>query len=231
MTLLHDPLEPRSTGLAAAIARHADGTRTPTAIGGLTLLRADASTPIPVQTVYTPTVCVIAQGRKQVRLADQRFDYDAASYLVGSVHLPVTGLIVEATPDRPYLAVSLALDPDELAGLLPDAREATVDTAGDAANNVARGLGVSALDDALLDAFTRLVRLLDRPADIAVMAPLIRREIFYRLLTGPQSAMLRQLGVRDGRTRQVARVVTWLREHYASPFSMDELVAIANVGG
>lgn len=209
--------------LAGLIAAHGSAPGAATPIAGLALLRADVAASVPVQVVYTPKVCVIAQGRKRVSLGDQTFDYDPASYLVASVHLPVTGQVVAATPTHPYLSLSLEIDVDQVADVMRGMSVPQIEA------EVPRGLAVSAMDDALLDAFVRLLRLLDRPADRPVLAPLIQREILYRLLTGEQAPMLWQMALRDSRTRQVARVVDWLREHYALPFRMSDLASIANM--
>lgn len=209
--------------LAGLIAAHGLAPRAATPIAGLTLLRADAKADVPVQVVYTPKVCVIAQGRKRVGLGDQTFDYDARSYLVASVHLPVTGQVVAASRALPYLSLSLEIDVDQLADVMVGMTLPPIEA------EVPRGLAVSAMDDALLDAFVRLLRLLDRPADRPMLAPLIQREILYRLLAGEQAPMLRQMASRDSRTRQVSRVVDWLREHYARPFRMSDLTSIANM--
>ena len=209
--------------LAALIAAHGASPRRATPIPHLDLFRSDVEAGVPVQVVYAPRICVIAQGRKRVQLADRTFDYDAASYLVASVHLPVTGQVLDATPERPYLSLSLDLDVDLLSDVMHDMRAPPTEP------EVPRGLAVSPMDDALLDAFVRLLRLLDRPADRPMLAPLIQREILYRLLAGDQAPMLRQIAQRDSRTRQVSRVIHWLREHYARPFRMRELVEIANM--
>ena len=209
--------------LVRLIGTHATAQRTATPIEGLSLLRSDIVRSVPVQVVYTPMVCVIAQGRKEVCLADETYEYDAARYLVSSVHLPVTGRVVGASARRPYLSLSLALDVDQLSDVLLEMRTHSVEA------DVPRGLAVSTLDDALLDAFVRLMRLLDRPADQPVLAPLVTREILYRLLAGEQGPMLRQVALRDSRTRQVSRVISWLRQHYAEPFHMRDLTAIANM--
>lgn len=227
MRRLHDPLALSAMTsleeLAHLIARHATGQRTTTPIKGLSLLRSDTVRSVPVQVVYTPMVCVIAQGRKEVCLADETYAYDAARYLVSSVDLPVTGRVVGASARHPYLSLSFALDVDELSAILLAMHTHRVDA------DVPRGLAVSALDAPLLDAFVRLLRLLERPADIPVLAPLVTREILYRLLAGEQGAMLRQVALRDSRTRRVTRVIGWLRAHYAEPFRMSDLMAIANM--
>ena len=131
--------------------------------------------------VYEPSVCMIAQGRKEVALERRRYVYDPADYLINTVELPIVSRITEASPERPYLALRLRLDP----ALVGEVMLETNPSAPGAATEV-RGLDVSRLDAGLSDAFLRLVRTLDSPQDARVLAPSIRREIVYRLLVGAQ---------------------------------------------
>jgi AraC-like DNA-binding protein len=132
---------------------------------------------------------------------------------------------VEASPDRPYVALSLALDRDTLASLLPEvpARPAT----GPAMPIT--GFGVSPVTPALIDAWHRLVALLDAPEDIKVLAPMLEREILYRLLQGPQGCVLRQVATADSRLSQLRRAIGWIREHYDQPLRVDHLSALAGM--
>lgn len=211
------------TELQGRIEANCHGSSTDTAIAGLGLLRADGPSATPMPAMYSPMVCVIAQGRKQVVLGERSFEYDAAKYLISSVHLPVTGAVVEATPARPYLALSLDLDVEIFSNLLlampqPDRVEV-----------VPLALAVTATPAEMIEAFVRLLRLLDRPAEVAPLAPLIVREIHYRLLAGEQAAMLRQITMEKSRTGQVIRAIQWIRCNYAKPFRMSELTRVANM--
>lgn len=210
--------------LADLIERHApsDGTHA-TAIDGLHLSRLSAPSE-PILGVYEPSFCVIAQGRKRVLLADEVYHYDPAQYLMASVALPTAGEIIEATPERPYLGLRLGLDLGEIASLL-----AEVGPGAFADDAPRRALAVSPLEPGLLDVVVRLVALLDRPGDIPVLAPLARREIAYRLLTGDQRAQLRQIAAADGRSRRVVRAIRWLKDHYAEPLRIDDLARRASL--
>src|ERR1700756_4854288 len=141
-----------------------------TAISGLMLFRATAPSGMH-HGVQNPCVCVIAQGAKRVLLGDEVYRYDRARYLAASMNLPVSGQVVEATPERPYLAMKLDVTPQEIAALileagLPDAAQGTP----------SRGLFVSRVDILLIEAFVRLARLLEDPEDIPALAPVVRRE-------------------------------------------------------
>lgn len=204
------PIEELRDRIAAACA----GPRWQSPIPRVGLMRADAAT-AGGSALYEPVVCFAAQGRKQVMLADRLYAYDAAHYLVVGVDLPVLARIVEASPEAPYLALRLSLDPGLIAALMLD----MPGTGGPRAV----GIGVAPMDADLLDPVLRLARLLDRPADAAALAPLVEREILYRLLCGPLGPMLRQIAVTDTRLAQVSRAIAWIRENFDRPLRIDAL--------
>ncbi|WP_158818335.1 AraC family transcriptional regulator [Methylocapsa sp. S129] len=204
------------------IERHCDAPRWPTAIPSVTLMRANAPT-VPVGSLHQPSLCIVAQGRKRVMLGEKRFEYDSAKYLIGSVDLPISAEVCEASEQTPYLAMRIGLDPATLAAMLLDMPESA-----DEGKPLA-GLAVSPLTADLLDPVLRLVRLLDRPRDIAILAPLAEREILYRLMLGPQGAMLRQIALRDSRLSQINRAIKWIKENYERPFRIETLAAVANM--
>ena len=194
-----------------------DGTHA-TAIDGLTLYRYSITSES-VQTVYEPSLCVVAQGRKRVILGDETHTYDPARFLLASVALPVAGKIIEATPAAPYLGLRINIDPAEVGDLIAaDGLTEGADRPGSS-----RGLAVSRLDPPLLDAVARLVGLLDTPATVGVLAPLVRREITYRLLVGEQGRRLRQIAVGDSQTRRIVRAIQWLKTHFAEPLRIEDL--------
>lgn len=217
----------RVSGLLEELRRllesHAAGPLRSTPVPGLTLMRADAVSPCMIAAVYSPMVCIVAQGSKQVVVGNATLNYDAGRYLISSVDLPVSGRVTSATPEHPYLALGLELDPKLLATVLlelPKSREET---------NLSRGVAVSPNFPELLQAFVRLVQLLDSPADIAPLAPLITREILYRLLTGEQAIMLRQIALGESRLPQVLRVIEWIRQNYAKPLHIATLAHLASM--
>jgi AraC-like DNA-binding protein len=208
--------------LGGCIARHCPAGRQTTAIPRLTLLRAEAPT-VPVRTMYQPVLCIVAQGRKRLLLGEKTFDYDAAKYLVVSVDLPVVGGVCEASLQAPYLALSLSLDPAALAAMLLDMGDMPRDHA------LSTGLAVTAVTEDLLDPVLRLLRLLDRPDDIAMLAPLAEREILYRLLCGEQRGLLRQIALADSRLSRISRAIAWIRGNFAEPFRIETLADVAGM--
>jgi AraC-like DNA-binding protein len=214
----------RIEDLAAAIARHATGGYVPeTGVRGLAIGSATAPTEWgPV--MYKPALFVIAQGRKLVRLGDVTYAYDPAHYLLSSIDVPVLCRVARASPEKPYLGVKLSLDPVVVGELLTR-------TAGASSGGApARGLVVSPLEPELLDAVSRLVALLDRPADEPVLAPLLHREITYRVLTGPQGARLRQIASSGAPAERVARAISWIKDHAAEPLRMGALARKTGMG-
>ncbi|MGL4315240.1 MAG: AraC family transcriptional regulator N-terminal domain-containing protein [Pseudomonas sp.] len=193
------------------------------AIDGLVLFTSNQPSAI-THTLYRPALCIIAQGQKVVRLEDESFCYDPLHYLMASVTLPVTGEVTLATPEQPYLSLRLDIDPAEVAELIAAAGPIGVVSQGSG-----RGLHVDRLDAAMLDAILRLVRLLDSPRDIAMLAPLIRREILYRLLCSPQGQLLRDIAIDDSQAHRVNRAIEWLNQHYDAPLRIDELAKVANL--
>lgn len=173
----------------------------------------------PAPAVYKPTLCLIAQGRKQVEIGGRSYVYDPAKYLAVSLDLPLTGAILEASRERPYLCAVLDIDLSVLSDLmLQHPPEPGPEPTGLA-------LGVSEVEPGLLDAMLRLLRLLDTPKDAAALAPLAEREILYRLLFGGQAPMIRRIAAAESRLKQVSRAIAWIRDNYARPFSVEDLAA------
>jgi AraC-like DNA-binding protein len=171
-----------------------------------------------------PIFGVIAQGSKRLLVGDQVYEYDPLHYLVCSVDLPVKGKVAVGSPNEPYLGLRLDLDVEEIDTLIRD-----VDPAVTPQAEPTRGLYVNRLSDTLLDGVLRLLRLLETPVDIPVLAPMVKREILYRLLMNGQGAVLRQLVLKDSHTQRIARAIRLLREHYARPLRVDDLARHAHM--
>jgi len=210
--------------LAQRIARStpADGVHA-TAFAPLSLVRLSGPTAC-TPAVYEPRLVIVAQGSKTATLAGQTYVYNPLNYLVVSVTLPVTGQVIEATPDEPYLCLRLDIDPDDVAGLIAESGQAHVPAMPpDATHGLDLGLYAARVNAPLMDAVLRLMRLLDTPEDLPVLAPMARREILYRVLTGELGHRLRALATTDTRSSRIARAVARLREDYLEPLSIEEL--------
>ena len=172
----------------------------------------------PLHSVLKPSVCVIAQGSKEVLLGDSRYRYDPSHYLLATVELPRVSQVLEASKERPYLSLRLDLDPTLVSSVMVEAGHASSRDHADV-----RAIAVSPLDGNLLDAFVRLVRLLDAPAEARVLLPLITREIIYRLLMGEQGGRLRHLALQGGYTPYIASAVARLRQDFDQPLHVEGL--------
>ena len=205
--------------LAARIASAVpdDGRAQP--IPGLHLIRS-STVAVPFYAVLRPCFCVIAQGAKVLQLGGDRYRYDPFRYLLVSADLPVTGRIAEASKEEPYLGLRLDLDPALVSQVLVEA--GGVASSGGAER---RALDVSALDADLLDAVLRLVRAAESPREAAVLAPLVTREIVYRLLVGDQGARLRHIAVLGGQGHRMTEAVRRLHRQFDQTVRMEELAA------
>jgi AraC-like DNA-binding protein len=203
--------------IRALLDRHAREGTWETPVPGLTLYLASAPTePVPI--VYQPLLCLIVAGAKHAALGDRLFRYDAGKFLTVSVDLPVSGQVVEG----PYAALSVVLDPAKIAGLILEAP-------GPASPGASVGLQVNEAGPDLVDALLRLVRLLDRPADIPVLAPMLEREVLWRLLQGPSGPTVRQIGLAESRLSQVNRAIQWLQANFAAPMQVEDLARLAGM--
>ena len=208
--------------LAAHIARNVPRTgMVDTAISRLSLFRADEPTQ-PLPAVYEASLCLIAQGSKRVSLANETLTYDAEHYLLVSLDLPLIGHVMQASPEAPYLCAKIDIDQAALAALIMDEGERAPK-----ANLPA--LAVYRSDDDLVDAACRLVRLLDRPEEIPALAPLIEREILYRLLTGPHGPTLRYMAVADSHLGQMSRAINTIRSAFDQRLRIEEIAAAAGM--
>jgi AraC-like DNA-binding protein len=194
-----------------------------TAIDGLLLSKVESEEPD--HSLTDPLLVVMAQGAKRLLLGDQVHEYRAGQCLVVTAALPVTGHFLDTTPQTPALGVGLVLRAAAIAPLqleAPDGRWSRTTAAPPA-------IATGDAGPELLDAVTRMLRLLDHPADAPVLAPLIEREILWRLLTGPQGAVIRQIGLADSGLAHVNRAIGWIRDNYAEPLRISDLARLAGM--
>jgi AraC-like DNA-binding protein len=198
--------------------------RVETAVPFLSLLRSSQPTPI-TRGVLKPSCCVILQGNKRVHLAGDVLDYGPGQYLAVSVDMPASGHVVNATPELPYLLLNIEFDPAEIAAVVLEARIDLHDGA-----QPVRGAFVGETDAALQEALCQLVRLLDAPPqEAAFLAVGLKREIIYRMLTGPHGRQLYQNVVLDQQDRGISKAIAWLKERYNQPVLVEELAQATNM--
>lgn len=208
------------TELRGIVSRHTPGRYQPSVLPRVALYK-DGAAPQPVSGVYQPMMALILSGAKEIAIGDRRLRYDTSSYFIATVELPASGCIKLDQPNEQYLAVSLDLDSDRLASVLNEA-----DVPSPAAEPA---FAVNTVTPELLDAWLRLLRLLDAPQDIAVLAPLCEREILYRLLQGPQGAIVRQIARADSRLSQVRRAIALIRDQFDRPLRVEALAEEAGM--
>jgi len=195
------------------------------ALPGLTLYRRDGPTE-PASMLYEPSVGFVVQGRKRVVLGSDAYEYDAAKFVLTAMDLPTISHVLEATPSRPCLSMMLKLD---FAMVQVVGGEIALQGIA-AANKAESGMAFGPMPTELLDAFVRLLALADKPRDIAIVAPLVLREITYRLLVGPSGGHLRRIARQDPRYDKILAAIAWLREHYAQAIRIEALAEIAAMG-
>jgi AraC-like DNA-binding protein len=191
-----------------------DGTIEP--MKGLHFNRASSPSEC-IHSVSIPAFCVIAQGSKEVLLGSDRYQYDPLHYLLATVELPIVSQILEASKAQPYLSLRLDLDPTLVSSVMVEAGHPSSRSRSDV-----KAVDVSPLDVNLLDAVVRLVRLIDSPAETHILAPMIKREIIYRLLMGEQGNRLRHIAVLGG-THHIARAVDRLRKDFNQPLRIESI--------
>jgi len=206
--------------LRALASRHAAPGTVETAIPSVAITLARQTTQRTIG-VFQPRFCLVLQGAKEVTIGERRMRYDPNNYFIASLEVPASGCIIEASASHPYIGLSMALDPEGLAALINDTPSRT--------ESEASSFAVSPVTAQLLDPWVRLIALLDAPEDIAVLAPMIQREILYRLLQGPQGSALRQIARSDSRLGQVRRAIAWIRDHYDQPLRVEALAELAGM--
>jgi AraC-like DNA-binding protein len=194
-----------------------------TRIDGLLLSRV--TTEPPDHALIEPLLVIMAQGGKRLLLGDQVYEYRASEFLLVTASVPVSGHYLDTSPALPSLALGLVLRPATIAELLLAAPAGPWSRTELGPPAIATG----AAGPELLDAAARLLRLLDNPADAPVLAPLIEREILWRLLTGPCGRVLRQIGLAQSGLAHVNRAIGWLRDNYAEPMRVSQLARLSGM--
>ncbi|MEG4318668.1 MULTISPECIES: AraC family transcriptional regulator [unclassified Microcoleus] len=215
-----DVVADRCQALAALVARHTESGGSliyPTAIAPLSFSRADATSAV-IYHGSEPGLAILVQGKKNMVLGEETYPFEAGQCLVISVELPVGACIVEATPDRPFLGLKITLDPLQLCEVA-----AQMNFSSGKKENSVRGLFVGNADTTLLDCALRLTQLLDTPQDIPMLAPMIVRELYYRLLSGKQSEAVRQIATSGSSMQRVAEAIKRIKAEFTQPMRVEDL--------
>ncbi|MDW3149795.1 AraC family transcriptional regulator [Vibrio sp. 2132-1] len=194
-----------------------------TPISGLRFSRWTTPTP-PTSYTHNPSICLIAQGRKRVLLGEESFIYDANHFLISSVDLPIIANIIEASEEQHYLGLIMELDLTEISQLIVDSELAFTQS-----KEAQKGIAVGELSESLLGAFVRLAELLDEGQNIKILAPIIKREIFYRLLMSEQGTRLHQIVTAGSHSHQIAKAIDWLKNNFVKPLSVGDLASFTGM--
>jgi len=214
-------VEPLLVELRDRLERHARPDMA-TAVEGVRICRIGPDAQ-PGSSMSGTVLALVALGGKRLALGDRVYDYGPGQYLVASADLPVTGSVM---PGSPALGFGMSLDPAVIAELLVQAQPGDLPGSTGAARP---GIAVSDAPPDLLEAVVRLLRLLDRPGDRRVLAPLVTREIHWLLMTGAQGEAVRQLGLVDSSLSHITRAVRWIRENYTEAFRVEDLARLSGM--
>ena len=197
--------------------------RLETPISGLALTRHDENTSA-IRCFYTPMIALVVQGFKRSMIGDHEANYGELHYVTVGIDMPGVFHITNASPQVPFLSLSVKLDRRIITQLITEAPSLVAAQEGEVTPVV-----VDEVNKELLQAFSRLVELLDTPSRIPVLAPMIIREIHYYLLCGSQGKCLRLFNTSGTQANQIAQAISWLRENYTSPIRMEELARYVNM--
>ncbi len=197
--------------------------RLETPISDLALTRHDENTSA-IRCFYTPMIALVVQGFKRSMIGDHEANYGELHCVTVGIDMPGVFHITDASPQAPFLSLSVKLDRRIITQLITEAPSIVTVQEGEVTPIVVDEVGKD-----LLQAFSRLVELLDTPSRIPVLAPMILREIHYYLLCGSQGKCLRLFNTNGTQANQIAQAISWLRENYTSPLRMEELARYANM--
>ena len=201
-----------------AIVMRAGDKWTATGIPRVSMVRAEAC----ANQVYQPMLHLVLQGSKSLSIGEQVLEFEGATYFIVPVDIPAIGQVAPKSPVEPYLAISLLLDPAVISAMLDEFK-------CNSPQKVAPGFLVSNATPPLIDAWLRMMRLVDLPSEAAILSPMIEKEILFRVLQGPQGEMLRHIAHEGSRLSQVRRAIDWIRDHYTEQFRVEPLAKMAGM--
>ncbi|TCP33645.1 AraC family transcriptional regulator [Sphingomonas sp. BK235] len=218
----HTPPALMAAALELMESRGGGQGRFDTGMAGVLLVRS-FQTIMPVPNVYKPSLCIVLKGAKQIMFGDSSLDYGEMECLIVNVEVPASGRMVGATPDTPYLGMTIEFDTAILRELLQQVPAPPRSAAA------TPSIFVGQVDEQLAECLTRLVRLMGNPGAIPVLSPALLREIHYWLLTGPYGAEIAKLAAPETHAERVARAIHYVRDHFAEPLRVEQLAEVANM--
>jgi len=216
---MHDP----TPELRALVQRHAAPTCREL-LPNLTLWSSYGPTPA-TPAIYEPMLYFALQGIKRLTVGERELCHRPGTFLLASIDVPVVCTVTDCTRERPYLGLAVKLEPADVAALLLDLPSG--ERVLDGAQDELEPMTVSASTPTMNDALLRFVRLVEAPDDEPLLAPMIKRELTYRVLQSEHGAVLRQFARADSRLSQIQRAVKWIRAHLAEPLPVETLAGVA----
>lgn len=195
----------------------------PTSVPGLHVIKLSGVN-MRLPTVYNPSLCVIVQGGKQVLLEDEVYRYAPSQYLVVSVDLPVIGQVTKASEKEPYLCLQIDIDQRQIGELIVEAEQVVL-----AKTETGRGLFVGNVDESLSDCVLRLMSLLQKPRDIPLLAPMIKREIYYRLLNGEHGPKIAQISIAGSNMQRINTALKKIKNDYNQSLRVEDMAELAGM--
>jgi AraC-like DNA-binding protein len=184
---------------------------------GLVLLQSK-ELPKSTAIIYDPVICLIIQGCKEVVFGDnEKICVEAGQSIIVSHSTPVSSRIVKASALNPYLAVIFTIEIKVLQVLY---HEITFNKTNE---GPVQSLRVGQADDSLTDALKRYLELSENPQEAEVLAPLIRKEIYFRLLMASHGSTLRQLLTNDSHAFHIMKATVYIKENFNKALAMPEI--------
>jgi AraC-like DNA-binding protein len=179
---------------------------------------------MPTYNMYRPSLCVVFKGAKEILFGDTTLNYAEMECLVVSVEIPACGRMVGATPEKPYVGMTIEFDIAVL-------REVLQQLANPPAPSTDSGpcVFVGKVDDRLAECITRIVRMTQTPDAVAILFPAVMRELYYWLLTGPYGSQVAKLALPETQAERVARAIHFLRDQYRQPLRIEQLAEVARM--
>jgi AraC-like DNA-binding protein len=219
---MHDPMPE----LRALVLRHA-APLCRELLPHLTVWTSYGPTP-PTPVICEPMLYFTLQGIKRMTVGERQLDHRPGTFLLASIDVPVACAVIDGSPERPYLGLAVKLDPAAVAALLLDLPPGP-ERVLDAAQDELEPMTVNPTTRAMADALLRFVRLVESPDDVPLLAPMIERELLYRVLQSEHGTVLRQFVRADSRLSQIHRAVKWIRAHLAEPLPVETLAGVSSM--
>lgn len=212
------------TEIRDIILKHIDGAGNfSSSIKGLRLVRRDEPTEF-LKCFYNPTCILVLQGQKHMIYGEENLIYGAGQYVISCTDIPVSSRVAKASKNEPFVVLILELEADLISQLILETKQKL---------NVEKenkSLAIANTDSALLDAFYRLALLLDKPqTEQDVLSPIIIKEIYFRLLTGPLGKQLQLINTKGTRSNQIVQAIQILKDKYTDKLNMDEIAERVNM--